>query len=303
VTVTVPTSTTAPGAFMLSARIAANAAEGDEDGFVVLRNLDGATRRIPFWLHVEKPRLGTEAHRTLARPGLYAGTTKGKPARVSTYRYPVRFGGPPSMQSFPGPEQVFRFRVNGRVANAGVVVTSTAGGASVVPHVVVAGDENRMTGYAGLPQNIDPYQGQLGAQVPAAAVDLPGAGQYDAVFDTPRGGRPGAFRFRFWVDDTTPPAITLLTPKVRAGHETRLRIVDRGSGVDPAGVTVTANGSMIPHAFAPATGTLTVDTTALRTGSYKLVVTASDYQESKNMESTGPVLPNTRVLRTTVTVA
>jgi hypothetical protein len=32
------------------------------------------------------------------------------------------------------------------------------------------------------------------------------------------------------------------------------------------------------------------------------VVKAADYQETKNMEDVGPVLPNTRVLRTTVTL-
>jgi hypothetical protein len=33
-----------------------------------------------------------------------------------------------------------------------------------------------------------------------------------------------------------------------------------------------------------------------------VTVTASDYQEAKNMEDVGPVLPNTRVLATTVTL-
>jgi hypothetical protein len=33
-----------------------------------------------------------------------------------------------------------------------------------------------------------------------------------------------------------------------------------------------------------------------------LRVEASDYQETKNMEDVGPVLPNTRILRTTVTL-
>ena len=32
------------------------------------------------------------------------------------------------------------------------------------------------------------------------------------------------------------------------------------------------------------------------------MVSASDYQEAKNMEDVGPVLPNTRVLHTTVTL-
>jgi hypothetical protein len=33
-----------------------------------------------------------------------------------------------------------------------------------------------------------------------------------------------------------------------------------------------------------------------------VIVTASDFQETKNMEDIGPVRPNTRILRTTVTL-
>jgi hypothetical protein len=37
-------------------------------------------------------------------------------------------------------------------------------------------------------------------------------------------------------------------------------------------------------------------------GRHKVVVTASDYQEAKNMENVPPILPNTATLRTTVVV-
>ena len=33
---------------------------------------------------------------------------------------------------------------------------------------------------------------------------------------------------------------------------------------------------------------------ALSAGQHRLVFRASDYQETKNMENTGPILPNTR---------
>jgi subtilisin family serine protease len=302
VTVTAPAELTAPGAFMLSVRVAPTAREGDEDGFVVLRNADGVTRRIPFWLHVEKPRLGSEPHRTLLRPGLYSGNTRGKAARVSSYRYPVRFAGPSSFTSFPGPEQVFRFSVPGGVANAGVAVVSTDG-ATVAPHVVAAGDENRLTGYAGLPQNIDPYQPQLGLQENVAGVELPSAGRYDAVFDTPSGGHPGAFRFRFWVNDVTPPTVALLTKRVRHGTPIRFRVIDTGSGVDTSTLTVaTTDGAGLVKTYDPATGIVAVDSAPLHAGTYRFTITVSDFQESKNMESTGPVLPNTRTFSAGVTV-
>jgi hypothetical protein len=47
---------------------------------------------------------------------------------------------------------------------------------------------------------------------------------------------------------------------------------------------------------------LSIRTMGLRPGKTTLVVSASDYQETKNMEDVGPVLPNTRTLRATVTL-
>jgi hypothetical protein len=49
-------------------------------------------------------------------------------------------------------------------------------------------------------------------------------------------------------------------------------------------------------------GTLSVPTGDVATGSLPLVVHVADYQELKNMEDVGPVLPNTRILKTHVSV-
>jgi hypothetical protein len=49
-------------------------------------------------------------------------------------------------------------------------------------------------------------------------------------------------------------------------------------------------------------GVVSVPTTGVAAGSHQLTVRASDYEESKNNENVGPVLPNTRTLRTSVTV-
>jgi hypothetical protein len=49
-------------------------------------------------------------------------------------------------------------------------------------------------------------------------------------------------------------------------------------------------------------GVLLLRTKGLRPGKHAVLVRASDYQETKNMEDVGPVLPNTRLLRTTVTL-
>jgi hypothetical protein len=40
----------------------------------------------------------------------------------------------------------------------------------------------------------------------------------------------------------------------------------------------------------------------LAKGTHKLVFQVSDYQEDKNMEDVARILPNTAVLRTTVTI-
>jgi hypothetical protein len=168
--------------------------------------------------------------------------------------------------------------------------------------VVVAGDENRLTGYAGLPINIDPYQTQYGMENGAAAVDLPAAGTYDAVFDTRAGGKAGAFRFRFWVNDFTPPAVTLLTARVAAAAPIRLRVTDRGSGVDPHTLFGQVDGRGTAVAFDAAKGIASIATAGIPAGKHTLRIDAADYQESKNMESTGAVLPNTRTFRATFTI-
>ena len=53
----------------LNLKVAADAKEGDAMGFVVLTRGTDA-RRIPYWLHVEIPKLGLEKHVTLKGPGV-----------------------------------------------------------------------------------------------------------------------------------------------------------------------------------------------------------------------------------------
>ncbi len=129
---------------------------------------------------------------------------------------------------------------------------------------------------------------------------LPDPGTYEFVFDTPTGAKPGAFRFRFWVNDTSPPSIRLLGGKHMLGRPLRLAVHDSGSGVDPQSFHARVGGRAVRLGYTR--GVLSVRTRGLRPGRRTLVVTASDYQETKNMEDVGPVLPNTRTLRTTVTL-
>jgi len=276
--------------------VSKHASPGDGTGFVVLtRGSD--VRRVPFWFHVEVPKLQLDPHRTLSGPGVYHGDTAGGPSRVSTYLYPQRGVAPGVPTRLGGPEEVFRFRLRKPVANFGIAVV---GGAHVSPRLVRNDDENQLVGYTAIPATLNPY-GDFGDPAPVVGAVLPTPGVYDFVFDAPRDARPGAFRFRFWVNDTTPPAITLLTRKVTAGKPVRLAVRDAGAGVDRSSIYVSLAGRSANFSYAH--GTLSIPTRRSLAGRrVSIVVHAADYQELKNMEDVGPVLPNTRVLHAHVKI-
>jgi hypothetical protein len=258
---------------------------------------------VPYWLHVEAPKLGTEPHGTIPRPGIYGGNTAGKKSLVSSYRYPE--GGLACncktgvLLDLSGPEQVFRVSVKKQVANLGAVLLSHAKGVTVSPRLVVAGDENRLTGFTALPVNVNPYQ-LFGSVEPVVGAISPVAGEYDVVFDTPAGAHPGKFTFRVWMNDVTAPTAHLLTRTVRRGTPIRVAISDLGSGVDPRSIVLSVDGSRPKFAFGR--GVLTVPSTGLSAGKHQLRFVVSDYQEAKNMENVGPILPNTRFFAATVVV-
>ncbi|HLK44819.1 MAG TPA: hypothetical protein VKT18_02470, partial [Acidimicrobiales bacterium] len=222
-----------------------------------------------------------------------------RPSRVSSYRYPDKGLASGVPVDLSGPEQVFQFTLRRQVANVGAVVLTHDPDVKVSPRLVKADDENRLVGDPGIPATNNPYAG-LPHPYPVVAAILPTPGTYDLVFDTPTGAKPGRFLFRFWIDDRTPPKIRLLAPTVRVGQPVRFAVSDRGSGVDPGSLDVVRDGSHVPFTYAH--GIVSVDTTTLAPGPHRVTLTASDYQETKNNEDVGPVLPNTRVLRANVTV-
>jgi subtilisin family serine protease len=292
VALAVPATAVVPSSLPVSLTVGATAAQGEHTGFVVLtRGAD--TRRIPFWFFVSKPQLAAPAAQ-LRRPGTYSGNTARGKARVSVYRYPDDPRGAGVTASLPGPEQVFRVRLARPVANFGVVVTK--GG--VEPRVVFAGDENRLVGYAGLPLNINPYGELYGKRQPVAGAVLPAAGAYDVVFDETGPGR--AFTFRYWVDDTKPPTVKLLTHTVRRGAPLVLSATDAGSGVDPATLQATVDGAAVRPKLVGSK--LTVVLGAVGRGTHRLRLSVADYQESKNMEDVARILPNTRTFAARFTV-
>ena len=295
---TTPT-VTVPGALRIRVTTTKSAQQRDLTGFVVLTH-GSDSRRVPYWLRVERPQLGLERHGTLRRTGTYRATTRGAPSRVDSYRYPDAPSGIDIASDLGGPERVFRVTLRRQAANFGVAVLSRARGVRVEPRIVAAGDENRIAGFESLPYTSNPYLGSFQLGRPVVAALLPDRGSYDAVFDTPSGARPGAFTFRFWVGDTTPPGVRLLTRTVAEGARLRLAITDAGSGVDAATLFATVDGTA--RAVAWRAGRATVAPGLLAPGRHKLVVVASDLQELKNDENVARILPNTRVLRTTFVV-
>ncbi len=300
VTVTAPATVTVPGQLQLSAAVGGSAAESDQTGFVVLtRGAD--TRRIPYWFRVTAPKLGTEPSTPLLHPGVYSGNTRGKASLVSTYRYPDAPNGIGVKTALGGPEQVFRVHSSGTGSNFGVVVISHAPGVTVTPRIVYAGDENHLAGYTALPFALNPYQTDFYALEPVASVTLPSAGDYDVVFDTPTGARPGKFSFRYWVDDGIAPEVAVVNRTVTAAAGLRLSVQDSGSGVDPSTLHATVDGKPRPAVYAG--GRTVVSLKGLARGTHQLTLVVSDIQESKNNENTGPVLPNTTTFHATFRVS
>jgi hypothetical protein len=165
---------------------------------------------------------------------------------------------------------------------------------------VAGGDENRLTGYPALPVHINPYVDEYGEPALVAGAIQPKPGIYHVVFDSPSAGSAGAFRFRFWVNDVTPPTATIVSRTVRAGSPIRIRVGDTGAGVDPGSLEATVDGRPVRATISG--GVVSVPTAALTAGNHRLRVELADYQETRNMENVARILPNTRVVSGRITV-
>jgi subtilisin family serine protease len=299
VAIAVPPTVTAPGVLPVTVTATRSAPRRELTGFVVLtRGAD--RRRIPYWLRISAPSLARKHPKPLVRPGVHAGSTRGASASVRTYRYPADVAIEGVTGTLAGPEQVYRVRLRKPAVNFGVAVVWRAKGVRVEPRIVRAGDEDRLLGQTALPINLNPYLRQFRQPTPAAGAIRPTAGAYDVVFDGPSLGTAGAFRFRFWVNDTTPPKLRLVSRAVSRGVPLRIRATDTGAGVDPRTVIALVDRSQAT----PLVGSdiLRIPTGSLSPGRHRLELQVSDYQESRNMENATAILPNSAVLRTTFVV-
>jgi hypothetical protein len=232
---------------------------------------------------------------------LHAGTTRGASARVRTYRYPANVAVDGVTGTLAGPEQVYRVRLRRPAANFGVAIVWKAKGVRVEPRIARAGDEDRLLGQTALPINLNPYLRQFREPTPAAGAVRPTAGSYDVVFDGPSRGTAGAFRFRFWVNDTKPPTLRPVSRTIGRGAPLRIRATDAGAGVDPRTVIALVDRSQMTPAFGK--DVFSIPTGRLTPGRHRLELQVSDYQESRNMENATAILPNSAVLRTTFVVS
>ena len=205
----------------------------------------------------------------LTHPGIYDGTTRGGPSKISRYRYPTA-----GDTLYPGPRSstASTSRSPSRTSASSVL------SGHAVPHVVFAGDENHLVGFTGLPTSLNPYLESFGEARPVAGAVLPAPGNYEIVFDTRSASRAGPFTFRYWVNDTKPPSLRVALDAPAARSRSRSPTPARASIRSRSGPRSTAAASP----SATPTGKLVLR--AAPGHAHLVIVTASDYQELKNME-------------------
>jgi hypothetical protein len=281
------------------------APSGDDYGFIVLRR--GTDRvRIPYYFSVQYPQIARAPRVTIKR--LQLGDTSKGTSYVSSYRFPTEpFGPPPFYSGKPfdedGAEHVYTFRVSSQVANAGAAVVAAGQNALVEPWFLGSLNENDVQGYPGTPVNVNGLTFEYQFDNAAAAVDFPHEGRYFVAVDSradPYTDLPlrGPYLLRAWQNDVTPPRLRFLTKVVSAGRPLLAAIAsDRGAGVDPLLLVIGYRQTLLLAAlYDPGSGLVlwALDgAPKLRVGKTPMIAVVSDYQESKNIDQAGALLPNT----------
>jgi hypothetical protein len=288
-------------------RATADATPGENYGFVVLRQ-GTVTRRIPYFVFVDKPALASAPIHPLKK--FVEGTTKKGINRVSAYGFPLApFKNlpdqPPMIED--GAETVYRLLLDGPAANAGVSIVAAEPDARIDPWFLGARDEWSVQGFAGTPVDVNDLTYDALLPISAAGVSFPSVQAFYVAVDSPRDEfthrlLAGRYLLRSWVNDVTPPFLSVLTRRVSSGRPTIvIRTLDFQSGVDPLSLVIGYKSELIgASAYDPVTGLATFPlpraAAALRPGKLRLAVLSSDFEEAKNINTTGnAIMPNTSV--------
>jgi hypothetical protein len=110
------------------------------------------------------------------------------------------------------------------------------------------------------------------------------------------------------VNDVRPPKIRLVTKRVTQGRPTIVaRVTDTGAGVDPLSLVIAYRGVLVGAAlYDPGTGIAVFPipkaAQKFRAGRTRAVLSASDFQEAKNVNGVGSnILPNTAFRSVSIT--
>ncbi|HKP19243.1 MAG TPA: S8 family serine peptidase [Gaiellaceae bacterium] len=300
------------------ARAAADAAVGDDYGFIVLRKGD-VTRRIPYEFSVERPGLESVTAKKLQT--VQIGDTRAGPSRVGSYRWPAAPFGPAASYFGPplsedGAEQLYVYDLAQPAVNLGVAVVLQSANSLIDPFFLASQDENDVTGYTGTPVNVNAYLPHYHADVQAAGIQFPRQGQYFVAVDSGHNeftGAPfaGQYVLRSWLNDVAPPLAAMVTTTIAAGRPTIVaRTLDLQSGVDPLSLVIGyGRVSVGAAAYDPVSGfavfPLPAAAPALKKGNVTTVFVAGDFQEDKNVDQAGEIesiLPNTAFVQTKLKV-
>ena len=313
-----PQSTIAPGGgdrLAVTVRASANAAVGDNFGFVVLRRGD-ATRRIPYYFAVTRPGLELRPSQPLRE--FTSGDTRDGISYAGTYRFPTwPFGPPPDYRSGPamvqdGAEDLYTILIDEPVVNFGAAVWVSSANAIIDPWILGSADENDVQGQGATPVNVNNFTSGYQFDVGAAAVTFVRPKRYWVSVDSGRNlftGLPqhGQYALKSWVNDVYPPLIRLVSTRVTAGHPLLIaRVLDypspgSDSGVDPTSLTISYQRALVgASAYDPVTGYalfgLPAAAPRIPVGRTNATILAADFQESKNGSTPGgSILPNTTV--------
>ena len=289
------------------ARGSADAVAGEDYGFILLRRGD-VTRKIPYEFFVGRPQLELLQPKRLER--FQIGDTVNGPDRVSAYCCPSEpFGPPPDYVGPPmnetGAETLYVTSINQPVANIGVAIEASRAGSSVDPWFLGSPNERDVQGYAGTPVNVNELMNDFGFDLGAAGASFPKVQRFYVSVDSgsdsfTHRSLPGSYVLRSWVNDVRPPRIRLLTHRVAAGRPTIVaRVTDKGAGVDPLSLVLAYRRVLVGAAlYDPTTGIavfpLPQQAAEIPKGHTRAIISAADYQESKNVNSVGSdILPNT----------